>query len=73
MIYWLLMNKSAAVKHFGSAKKLADALGITRQAIHAWGPEIPDLWQYKIHHLSGGELPLDSRLDYVKPQAERRA
>lgn len=32
----------------GSARKLADALGITEQAIHQWGEQVPELRQYQI-------------------------
>jgi len=41
----------AAVEHFGGPKKLADALGISRQAVHGWGGVIPELRQYQIRYL----------------------
>lgn len=52
------MLKSQAIEFFGGAPSLARALGLTRQAIHAWPEIVPDLYQYKLHHLSGGKLPL---------------
>lgn len=35
------MNKKAAIDLFGSVQGLADALGITRQAIYKWPDELP--------------------------------
>ncbi len=57
----LRMNKSDAIQHFGGPTKLARLLEISRQAIHKWGDEVPDLYQYKLHHLSGGKLPISQR------------
>ncbi len=56
------MLKSQAIEFFGGAPALARALGLTRQAIHAWPDVVPDLYQYKLHHLSGGKLPLGDEL-----------
>jgi hypothetical protein len=55
------MRKSDAIEYFGGAQKLATALGLkSRQAIYQWpGELVPDLYQYKIHHLSGGALPIE--------------
>lgn len=58
------MQKSDAIEMFGGATKLAKAVGLkSRQAIYAWPEEVPDLYQYKLHHLSGGKLPLSPRLE----------
>ena len=58
------MQKSEAIRFFGSAQKVADAVGLkSRQAIYAWPEEVPDLYQYKLHHLSGGELELSPGLE----------
>lgn len=35
------MNKEAVIKFFGSRVKVANAIGITRQALSFWGDEIP--------------------------------
>lgn len=57
------MLKSAAIAHFGSAQKLADALGLkSRQAIYAWPDEVPDLYQYKLYHLTNRKLELSPEL-----------
>lgn len=60
------MLKSEAIEFFGGAPKLGRLLGLTRQAIHAWPEVVPDLYQYKLHHLSEGRLPLS----VVPPQQE---
>lgn len=57
------MQKSDAIRHFGSAQKVAEAVGLkSRQAIYAWPDEVPELYQYKLHHLSRGRLQLSPRL-----------
>lgn len=63
------MQKTEAIQYFGSAQKLATALGLkSRQAIYAWPDEVPDRWQYKIHHMSGGVLQLSERLEQPRAQ-----
>jgi transcriptional repressor of cell division inhibition gene dicB len=62
------MQKSLAIEHFGGITKLAAKLGISRQAIHAWPEEVPDLWQYKIHHLSEGKVPIEPPRAESRPQ-----
>jgi hypothetical protein len=58
------MQKTEAIEHFGGAAKLANALGLkSRQAIYAWPEEVPELYQYKLHHLSGGKLPLSPQFE----------
>jgi len=42
------MTKKEAVEAFGSAKALADALGITEAAVSQWGEIIPELRVYQI-------------------------
>lgn len=57
------MQKTDAIRHFGGAQKLATALGLkSRQAIYAWPEEVPELYQYKLFHLSNGELRLSRNL-----------
>jgi hypothetical protein len=58
------MQKTEAIEHFGGASKLAAALGLkSRQAIYAWPEEVPELYQYKLHHMSGGKLPLSQQFE----------
>lgn len=48
-----MMTKKEAIEAFGSIRKLADALGITEQAIHQWGDNVPELRAYQIRDLLG--------------------
>lgn len=57
------MQKIQAIEHFGGVTKVSALLGISRQAIHKWPPEVPDLYQYRLHQLSDGQLPLAKRLE----------
>lgn len=42
------MKTDHAIRFFGSRRKMAEALGITTQAIYQWGDEIPRLRSYEI-------------------------
>jgi len=42
------MTKDEAIKAFGGTRKLAEALGISEQAIHQWGEMVPELRVYQI-------------------------
>lgn len=53
------MNTDQAVAHFGSKKKLADALGISPGAVTLWKNVIPHLRQYQIQTITGGLLMVD--------------
>lgn len=50
------MRKEDAIRHFGSATKLARALGITKQAISKWGDNVPAGRDYQIEVLTDGAL-----------------
>lgn len=50
------MKTAEAVSHFGSKKKLADALDISPSAVTLWGEVIPRLRQFQIQMLTGGAL-----------------
>ncbi|PNA93087.1 MULTISPECIES: Cro/CI family transcriptional regulator [unclassified Pseudomonas] len=56
------MNTDQAVAHFGSKKKLADALGISPGAVTLWKNVIPHLRQYQIQTVSGGALTVDGAM-----------
>ena len=45
------MKKEKAIAIFGSVRALADALGITEQAVHQWSDEVPQLRVYQIREL----------------------
>ncbi|WP_328284795.1 Cro/CI family transcriptional regulator [Pseudomonas huanghezhanensis] len=53
------MNTTQAKNHFGSKKKLADALGISPGAVTLWKEEIPRLRQFQIQMLTSGALQAD--------------
>ena len=50
------MTKQEAVTHFGSVARLAEALGITTQAIYDWPEIVPQLRQFQLERITGGEL-----------------
>ncbi|BAQ75267.1 uncharacterized protein POS17_3573 [Pseudomonas sp. Os17] len=49
-----------AVTFFKSKSKLAAALGISPAAVSQWGVRVPQLRQYQLQALSGGELKVSS-------------
>ncbi len=42
------MSKDEAIDAFGSAQALANALGITVQAVSQWGEDVPELRVFQI-------------------------
>ena len=64
------MLKSQAIKFFGNASRLGAKLGVTRQAVYQWPEELPDRWQYAIHHLSEGQLPLAPHLEVQRQPSQ---
>lgn len=58
------MQKADAIRHFGGVQKLAHAVGLkSRQAVYLWPDEVPEKYQYKLHHMTGGQLPLSPHLE----------
>lgn len=53
------MNKSIAIKHFGSGIKLAKALKIKPSAVYQWPETIPRLRAFEIERLTKGKLKAD--------------
>lgn len=45
------MKTEDAISYFGSVRKLAAALGLSVQAIYAWGDDVPPLRVYQIREL----------------------
>jgi transcriptional repressor of cell division inhibition gene dicB len=45
-----------AIKVLGSRNKIAQALGISRQAITRWKYGIPEIQQYRLEELTKGKL-----------------
>lgn len=54
------MNTQDAIKHFGSIKKVAEVLNITRvQSVYQWGDKVPMRRQYQLQLLTKGKLKAD--------------
>lgn len=45
------MKTAEAIEHFGSIRKLAEALGLSVQAVYRWGEDVPPLRVYQIKDL----------------------
>jgi len=56
------MTKQEAVTHFGSVAKLAEALGITTQAIYDWPETVPPLRQFQLERITGGILKAQDQI-----------
>ena len=50
------MRTQEAIEHFGGVTKLANVLGLTRDAVYKWGQYPPMATQFQIMVLSGGRL-----------------
>jgi hypothetical protein len=53
------MLKSDVISHYGSAPKVAEALGLTKAAVYAWDELVPPLSAAKLHKLTRGRLRFD--------------
>ena len=60
------MDVKQAEAHFGSRRKLAEALGITSQAISQWvkRKQMPEGVAYKLEVITGGALKVNPN-DYI--------
>ena len=50
------MKTDEAIKHFGSATKLALVLGISKSAVSQWGDEVPELRAMQLERITNGKL-----------------
>ena len=64
------MTTQEAVQLWGGVTKLADVLGLTRDAIYKWGEYPPNETQYKLMVLSGGRLSVTFVSDNKKGQQD---
>ncbi len=55
------MKIQDAIKHYGSKGAIARALGITKQAVSAWGDRVPEGRAYQIEVLTNGALRADRK------------
>lgn len=56
------MKKEDAVKHFKTEQAVADALGISKQAVNKWPDIIPEGAAYKLQVITAGHLQVDPSL-----------
>lgn len=61
------MRKQDVIKHFGSQKAVAEALGVSEAAISAWDDEIPRGRAFELQVITGGKLRVNGK------QQEKRA
>lgn len=59
------MNKSDAIKFFGTQVKLASALGMTQHAISGWGEYPPPLRQLQIEKVTNKALKAEESILHV--------
>lgn len=50
------MKTKDVIKHFGCVQAVADALGITREAVYQWGEEVPKGRAFEIQVLTKSVL-----------------
>lgn len=64
------MRKVEVVNFFGSQRKVAQALGISEQAVSFWGIVIPEKNALRLHQITNGELSYDESLYRPAPAQE---
>jgi hypothetical protein len=52
------MRKDTAINYYGSAAKLASALGISTQAVYKWGDVVPQASAIALYVASGNAIEL---------------
>lgn len=57
------MLKSQVIEHFGTGVAVAEALGIGKQAVSAWGDRVPPLRAAQIAQITKNKLRFDLK-DY---------
>ena len=67
------MKTEEAIRHYGSRRELAGALGITTQAVHDWGDEVPELRAYQLQVLTDGALHARADSAEKTPTGDSRA
>jgi DNA-binding transcriptional regulator YdaS (Cro superfamily) len=56
-----IMYTDDAVRYFGGRRQLAEALGITRQAVEQWGKIVAEGAAYKLQVITKGKLVVDPK------------
>lgn len=52
------MKTKDVTDHFGGVRQAAEALGVTTQAIYAWGEDVPAMRQPHIQIVTKGKLKM---------------
>lgn len=60
------MTTDEAIKHYGSQKKLADALGIKQGSVGGWREFPPTIRQIQLQRITNGRLKAEPGLLDVK-------
>ena len=55
------MLTNDAVQYFGGRRQLAEALGITRQAVEQWGKVVAKGAAYQLQVITKGDLVVDPK------------
>lgn len=58
------MLKKDVIAHFGSGRAVAQALGISEEAVYQWGERVPARRAYEIERITGGAM----KAEYPKEQ-----
>jgi len=61
------MLKADVIKFFGTAYKVAKALGIDPPIVYRWGEIVPPLRQLQLEHVTRGRLKADPTLMPKRP------
>lgn len=67
------MRKADVISHFKSIRAVAEALGITVQAVHQWPDPIPEGAAYKLESVTDRELCVNPSLYPARAPAEKHA
>jgi hypothetical protein len=56
------MKKKDVIARYGSNNKTSKVIGLTRQAVDAWGEIIPVDWALKFDKMTNGELKFEKEM-----------
>lgn len=65
------MRKQTVIEHFGTAAAVAEALGISRQAVSEWGEVVPKGAAYQLQVITAGRLAVDPTCYATKERAKQ--
>lgn len=59
MLNYRAMWTHLALQYYGTAKTMADAIGITASAVSQWGDVVPYYSATRLHESSDGAIPME--------------